>query len=302
VAVLCLWAAGFVAGFLLMLAIKYVVTGSPWLEIPDWRQANYIESTADLIANTRTNVGYLWEHFLAVLQTPLVAALLAVALATQLIGISWSYTAAAFVISAAIVLSHYVLTLPVGILIEMRTAIAMFVAILVFIFVTPRIAGRKRAILALCALGVFLQYWTINNDNITWFRTVTSTYYGELVRASPLPPAFYRGLVVIGSGAHDLEVKIDQAKNLHPRHAEGLSEASGPDWHGDWRWGAAAREAGFRHIVFCTSESDATCASVIGTFKSEPCETQKGAYCVRGVTSDNYLVISFNVNAMKLSQ
>jgi hypothetical protein len=105
------------------------------------------------------------------------------ALAVRLRRRSLPFMASALVISTAIVLAHYAITIPIGINIEWRTAIATFVGVLAFVFMSQHVDAAKRAVLALCALGVYLQYWAINSGNVNWFRTVTSTYYDQLVRA-----------------------------------------------------------------------------------------------------------------------
>lgn len=298
ISLLVFWAAGFLAGFVVIFLVEYVITGHAGLEIGAWRQPHYINSASDLAANIQSRAAFLWDHWKGVYQGPLIAACLMLALAVRVQRASLPFIFSALILATAIVLAHYAITLPIGINIEWRTAIATFVGVLAFVFVSQRVDAARRAVLALCALGVFLQYWTINKDNVSWFRTVTSTYYNELVRASPLPPAHYKGLIVEGLGARELEESIIDAHDLLPRYGEPLSVLTYDEMGGDWRWGAAAWEAGFPHVVFCPRVPAGFCAQLLNGFKEETCESQKGVYCVLGVTEEDYLVIRFNTGVM----
>ena len=298
IGLLIFWAAGFVAGFAVIFLLEYIITGHAGLEIGAWRHPHYINSAADLAANIQSRAAFLWDHWKGVYQGPLVAACLMLAVAVRVQRRSLPFMFSALLLSTAIVLAHYAITIPIGISIEWRTAIATFVGVLAFVFVSQRVDAARRAVLALCALGVFLQYWVINTGNVSWFRTVTSTYYDELVRASPLPPAHYKGLIVEGLGARELEESIIDAHELLPRYGEPLSVLTYDEMGGDWRWGAAAWEAGFRQVFFCPREPAGFCAQLLKGFKGDTCELQKGVYCVLGVTEEDYLVIRFNTDVM----
>jgi hypothetical protein len=297
--VLVWWAVGFIVGFGVVLCLKYLIFGTAWIDIGVWRKPHYVASTSDLYANVQS----LWyvfteRHLQAVFQNLGVVGLMVLALAVRFRTATLPYLAAALIISLAIVAAHYAITIPIGIRIEMRTIIATFVGVLAFVFLSQRLDSARRMVLALCALGVFLQYWVINYRNVDWFRTVSTTFYNELLRASPLPPPLYQGLIVEGLGARALEDRIRQSERLRPQYTEPLSVLIFSEMAGDWRWAAAAKEAGFRHVVFCESAADGRCASYLQSFTPEPCEAQKGLYCILGVTKDKYLVIRFNKRAV----
>jgi hypothetical protein len=297
--VLVWWAVGFVVGFAVVLCLKYLIFGAAWLDIGVWRYPRYVTSPADLYANVLSRWYIFSEHHLgAVFQNSGVVGLMVLALVVRFRTSAWPFLAAALIISLSVMAAHYAITIPIGIRIEMRTIIATFAGVLAFVFLSQRMDSARRMVLALCALGVFLQYWVINNRNVYWFRTVTTTYYNELLRASPLPPPLYQGLIIEGLGARALEDALRQAKRLRPQYSEPLSVLIFGEMSGDWRWGAAAKEAGFRHVVFCASDTDQKCAHYLQSFQPEPCETQKGMYCVLGVTKDKYLVIRFNKGAV----
>jgi len=296
--ILTLWAAGFIAGFLLLVAIEKFLTGVAWPQIADWRQPHYVRSVDDAIINIRSRLQFLGAHFQTVFQNVLVGAVIAGAALLRSTRSNWRYEAAAIVVSGAIVLAHYIITTPLGIVIEPRTIVATFVGILSFVFIAPGLGPIRTSLMSACALVVFLQYWTINNNNIIWYRTVTSSYTDELVRLSPLPPQFYGGLIVEGGDARSLEERIDLANRLKSRYAEILSEPMYPDWPGDRRWAVAAQVAGFRSIVFCPDKTKVICTKHLDAFQGNSCESQHGMYCVRGVTPNNFLVISFNVEAL----
>jgi hypothetical protein len=298
IGLLVCWATGFVAGFTVILLLEYLITGQAQVQIGEWRQPHYVHSAADLAANIQSRLTFLLSHWKGVYQGPLVLACLLLAVGVRAQRSSLPFMLTALLLSTAIVLAHYAITVPIGITIEWRTVIATFVGVLAFVFMSQRVDVAKRAVLAMCALGVYWQYWAINTGNVSWFRTVTSTYYNELLRASPLPPVHYKGLIVQGLGARDLEESIIEALDLEPRYSEPLSVLDYDEMGGDGRWGAAGWAAGFRHVVFCPREPAGFCAQLLGGFEGDQCERQKGVYCVRGVTDENYLVIQFNTEAM----
>jgi hypothetical protein len=280
------WTLGFIAGYGVSLFLVYLSTDNLGFEIAAWRQPKYVTGLDSLMQNIISTSIRFTEQFYSVFQTKLAYFIIAISILAHILQNNRQYSIAAIILSGSMALALYVITLPIGIEIPPRSTIALFVGVLTFLFLIPNMNAKLKILFSVAALFLFYSYCQVNYRNVDWYRTVTQTYHDELVRAAPLPPHRYEGLIVVWRSLDDIERAIRSEYRLTPRYMENLSEPN--------RVGPAALEAGFGKFLVCPGRKRWFCKRQLESIKDRSCGSNTGLFCVRGVTKGNYLVLDLN--------
>jgi len=282
------WALGFIFGYLVASTIIYFLTGQYGIEIDAWRSPHYIHNIHDLISNSHRSLLSLTTHTREILSgywrpVAFVAALL--------VGLAGSYrhqSVPLILLSVAIVVSHYVITLPVGIDIHERTVIANWVGIFCCALLIPSIERWQQILVLPIITLLTVSFYLHNHRSLQWYTTVTNTYYDELLAASPLPPHQYSGVIMLGND--DGITKVN--RGLESKHQ--LKKGAQEHLDNNYRWMPAAHEAGFRDVILCVNKQSSGCDRQISRSIEPPTSGKSGLYRVIGESNDGYLIITFN--------
>lgn len=175
--ILLWWIGGFIFGYLIANAIVFLKFGS-FIEIANWRRPKSIHSFADLISNAGMTYHYLKSHFLALLRiTGNYFAILIVVF--YFFGDDVKTKTSNSLIWLASALAVYVTTIPYGIIISVRTATFMVVAIMCGIFIKNNYRPLQKVIgliLLACLAIVFSWYFS---RSLTWFASTTNAIKHE---------------------------------------------------------------------------------------------------------------------------
>lgn len=306
--VLCPWVGGFLLGQGVMLAIVYGYTlhvlgsGQVGLDIADWRQPSPGVTYDALIENAARAAGALLVHlriYTAYHLDVTFAALAALAgLALVLSGPVRDIPAKA--LACAVVLSLYLSIVPIFIVVSTRMAVASAVgaAALCFLPPSPRRAVYATQIALLCSLIVLWGATSINT--MLWRVGVTEAYRMDLLRASPLPPDAYEGVIIVGlrdsirattrriqrerglpswPWAHRLDMRLEM-----PGVGDGM------------RWPAVAAAAGFNRARYCEAwDSHPVCKEAQRLAAPDEIHTTgENLYRVLGMAGGGWLVLRLN--------
>ena len=201
--VFCPWVGGFLLGQGVMLAIVYGSTLLVWgsgqigLDIDDWRRPSPAVTYDALIENVARAAGALLEHLRIYTAYRLDVAFAALAgVALVLSGAVRDIPAKA--LACAVVLSLYCAIIPIGMGTAVRTGVASAVGAAALCFLPP---SSRRAVYAaqVALLCGFIVLWGATSINtMLWRVGVTEAYRMDLLRASPLPPDAYEGVIIVG--------------------------------------------------------------------------------------------------------
>ena len=286
------WAFGFIFGYLVASAMIYILSGQHGMIIDEWRNPHYIKNIHDLIHNTHISLSSLATHTSEILSGYWRPVALITAL---LVGLSGKYRhqhIPMILLSTAIVASHYVITLPVGIAIMERTVIANWVGVLAIALLIPSVEKWQQLLVLPIIALLTASFYYHNHRSLQWYSVITNRYYDDLLIASPRPPHHYSGLILQGSDNNIVRTTQILGSKLHLRKGaqEGLDNG--------FRWKPVAYEAGFRNVRFCDHEQGISCEQLIG-HHTEPDNTiSSGLYIVTGTTDDGYLLISINPDSL----
>ena len=241
------WCAGYVAGFAVAEAAVFTASLS-FIEIAPWRRPHPVRSLADLCWNAQQMAGYFTAHVQTLLLRGWTQFALGAGLGVALCGSRRRPAAAARLCAAlaAVILSVYVQTLPIGIKVALRTAFPLYIgAVSVFI-----LAGRTRAKTAAVVLLCLLAFGLFQDDVKTaeYYYTVTSTFRNEF-RALCGDPPQYSGVRFIAT-EYDMKrcVSVIVRRNhLENRLTEGFGSAI--------RWVPVAQSCGIRDVTFTESSA-----------------------------------------------
>lgn len=285
------WVLGFVIGFVFSLFMIYLLTDQVGIQIADWRKANYVRDIQDLFENTVKSFNYLnrslTELFNGIWRNMFIFGAFLIGLyATK----KQEYLPAA-ILAVCIILAHFVITTLSGIAFSFRSAFSVWIGVLAVCFFHPNVRQWQYLLMLPIIFFVMLTFQRVNHETLKYYASITNTYYNELLRATPLSPRLYEGLIFLSSSE---EVKVMNnflSTTLHLKRGaiETLDE--------DARWAPIAFEAGFKQVMFCKTwhKSFAACKSLyeIGELCRPNDIDGSGLYRIHGV-HNGFLIISLN--------
>jgi hypothetical protein len=286
------WALGFIVGYLSSnLAVYILSDGETIIKIAEWRQPNYINSFQDFIENVTSRAIYLYANMSEMFSGIWRQMLLAIALLLGVFGVSKTQYLPMVLLSLGIIVVHYVVTIPVGIVIQFRTCVSVWLGVIALLLFYPQIKKWQYN----CALPVILfltlSFYAVNHQMLKWYSSITNTYYDELIRSIPLSAELYNGVAFLSS-SEEMEkttAKLGYRLNVKQGSMENLSK--------DYRWQPIGFEAGFKRVFFCAGshKSSNICKQIANDTKvglPSPSETN-GLYRIHG-EKNGYLVVSLN--------
>ena len=292
------WAGGFVVGQLVMVGVVYCYTtyttgeGQIGLEIPEWRRAGL---QSGLGSNIVRSMERLIDHLdILTFKSLGVVAVSAAALA---VGFSSGFRhLPARLLFLGIILAHYVIIIPVGIHFPLRTAVPTAIGFAALLFLTPQ-AGRLKLALQSVLLLCLSVAWSIQSVNaLRWDTDLAGIYYEMLLRVTPMPPEFYRGVALlndspsVSAASASVRQRLDlPEKLLGSRHQPVIKINRGD------MWAPVAREAGFKEVRLCGEtfyhKESPLCREIALRFPRPAENTGSGLYEVVG-EQDGFLVLS----------
>ena len=285
------WAIGFIVGYAFTLLVIYISSGHVGIEIAGWRRPNYVENFEDVMVNTAKSFGYMQSHIAELFSSVERSIMMAAALAIGYMGTKKERYIPMVILSLAVAIVHYIITIPVGIIIQFRTATSAWLGVLMIFFFYPAIKKWQYYFLMPIVLFMTSSLYAVNHQSLRWYSSITNIYYNELLRATPLPPELYNGVIFLGSNAEMKEVNSIISSRLQ------LNRGEMETLNADRRWVPVGYEAGFKHVLLCDTlhKRNPTCKKLLQESKDEPLLNKKisGFYQILG-QRDGYLIISLN--------
>lgn len=246
------WAIGFIVGSVVTELIIYLWFGH-FVKLQSWRNPHYIHSLYDIMNNIQLSFKALPHHIQNIFSNIWMVVTGTIGLIISLWSRRKDLIFLPLLIFCAIILVHYIVIIPVGINISLRTIVATWIGIFAIIFFIPLIEQWK--VFLLTPIIIFFTYnlYLRNHTNLQWYGTVTNTYYNMLQKVSPMAPKLYKGVVLFASNKEIQKINkyISKEYGLHKdSYIEGLGSFM--------RWAAIAKEAGFKHIVKCDKTKNST--------------------------------------------
>jgi hypothetical protein len=125
-----------------------------------------------------------------------------------------------------------------------------------------------------------------NRESLHWYNVVTRTWQQELLRATPLPPADYDGVVFLSDDdtvARAASLVAAQSKVQKYHGMEGL--------HHKHRWMPVARASGFKKVWLCAERYFPVCETETSVL---PAGGENRLYNVWSDAEHKLLVVEFN--------
>jgi hypothetical protein len=218
------WLAGFFVGFFVSNMAVFWVTGN-FIKIGTWRHPNPIQSVGDFLHNLSTIINSLKDHAKFIIkQNTFSFNLLLFAVFLFSVRIRSLF----FILTCLIVcLSVYASTIPVGIIIEERTALPLWIGSITVIYLRKNIKKYEIIILTTLALITTSNFSYTNNDILNWYKTLTKTYYDMLKDNINIPPSEVKKVTLLFTKEDFSLITKDIENNLglkKPRGIEGLGE------------------------------------------------------------------------------
>ncbi len=294
------WGFGFIVGYLIMKAAIFVFSynafgeGTTAINIAAWREPNPVTDLADIIQNTLKSLIALKLHLQIFFQNPWTILGVIAAVILKFSGADNWRNPAVWLVGLSMLLVHYVIVIPIGINIALRTVIATWVGLYVVLFLfTPASRKIKLGLMSLM-LAVSLASYQDARSVLNSRHTISSIYYSDLLNSIPSEYQTYNKVIFLSNQDtySKLNVKI---ANHHKLNKERMVWTDGL-----FGWSPMAFEAGFEEVILCDYKFryDDICVEVQKIYPTNSANSNiKGTTIVEGIYQGN-LVVRLNPNAV----
>ena len=236
------WALFFVAGYVCMLVITWLIGGHWGLLIADWRHPHYVHCLHDILINVKTVWHSLKDNLRLAGPLSMVLCLAGVCLLScvkdVLTGRKGRKVQGLFILCAlcAVAAAGYVQSVPFGLGVADRTAVGLYAALFVLALF---LCTRCRTIGLAFILAIALNEYGMNVDSIRYYTGLTNTWL-KSVQSMNVNPAAARGVHICSDKAQvrAAEEKLVRSLDLHNYSQEWFADA--------WRQRSVFQAAGFR--------------------------------------------------------
>ena len=257
------WIGGYIVGCFVMLFVVYVYTfvntgdGQIGLQIQEWRKSEY--DYQNLKAAISRSAEYLVFHLGAfTLYNKGIMVIAAIAFVFSLLGESRHLPVK--LLLAGIVLSHYILIIPVGVIFHYRTAIPAAIGFAALLFLASP-TGRLKEILHITLLLCMSAAWSFQTiKNLRFETSIPEIFFSELLRLTPKSPKYYNGVALL-NGSQSIKkttltimdhLELLPSKDMVPPHRQqGRFTGIRMKMHVSSFFQPVAYEAGFKYVQLC---------------------------------------------------
>ncbi len=249
------WAGGAFLGWGVNMAIIYLFTlidsgeGQIGLDIAEWRKVAGTESGEwDVTAwgiTALTSIETLYHHVNALLTSNIwlifatLGALMPVIFTDRR---HWP----AKILFATILLAPYIAVIPIGVVIQLRSAVPMAIGVAALLFLSQVSKSRWKGISMRVTLLLFSFGWALQTiDDKLYNAAVSDAWVDGLVRVAPMDPSLYKGVVLLNTTPSMIRAatrSIEEKLNL-ARGGSHIYDGLG--------WASTALAAGFGDAVMC---------------------------------------------------
>ncbi len=192
------WAIGFVVGYIITQIIVYI-NFNHFMTIEGWRSPHYIHSFYDLSVNILHSINLLERNIKSIFLNKWIVLLYMLSLIVAIIQRRIDLVFIPLVLFMLIILIHYIVILPIGIVVSPRTVVATWVGVFAIVFFIPDIRNWQMYILVPLILFFASRLYLDNHNNMKWYKNVTNTHYDKLLTEIPKSPSEYKGIILLAS-------------------------------------------------------------------------------------------------------
>jgi hypothetical protein len=287
----CLWASGFLLGYLVAATLNIFLVGEFGIRLAAWREPNFVTDFASFFENIASRLAYIVKFFADAFPNPYLDAaiilLFAFSLYCMLAERPRREAVLSIIFCTLIILAQYAMTVPSGIVIENRSLHQVFAGV-VFLIVSVSIHRWQNLVVIGSFSLIGLAMWAEGYDAMAWYSEKTQIIYRDLAEAAPGPPAGYARLLVDSRGFPEYWANVERSSR-NSRMSPFLESPASPS-----RWVRAATEMGFLDAVMCpTLVGDPLtplCTNVLAQFASDQCLNRQPRICVLGETGGTLVI------------
>lgn len=237
------WIGSFVVAYLATQLIIYCFTGNA-MQIAGWRNPHYVVDVASLIDNlvrVASSLAAHWSKAQEFLRRDVVAVLALIAFTVAIIKKQYMTLIIAMVSGLGI----YVSVVPVGIYIQERTTLCVFIALFAAFFVYSY--QSRRALLAMMVIMFLLaiRLAATSYEGISWYKTYTDILLRQFAKAIPYQPEEVERVFVAVEWAEVQSVFRAVEARIKPKNL--LSEGMAPPLN----WISTLKYMGYNNIRIC---------------------------------------------------
>ncbi|MGR9107139.1 MAG: hypothetical protein ACU843_09445 [Gammaproteobacteria bacterium] len=281
------WSTSFVIGHIVAQLLTFLHFGR-FIELAAWRRPTPATDLESFLNNASRSLASFKLYLRMVYSDgawaiPIAAVLLLIVALWNSNGGARRNFFIVFIFGVAMMIAHFVIVLPSGIVIQTRTLHPFFIANLLLWFSMYML--WRSWLMPTVALVFFVVPSFINaHKEMSYFSYVSSAIREVIDRELTSPGYLFRSVVVDGRNWKNFFQQIHSTAPKRGKGFESLSEV--------WRGASAFRELGFRRIIICDRGSrDRFCLDNSHVLDFGSCQNKTSLLCAIAVTEGGDLLV-----------
>lgn len=281
-----IWIVSFLVGYAITNGIVHHLTGG-FIQISSWREPHYIKTSQDFFINLKhvneNLINHLKKYRDVVTPGIFNAALIYLLFRCRSLN-AWL----AVILGLVCALSIYVTAIPLGIIVQERTSLILWVAVLCTLFCQHSSSKGYRTLGFYLMLLFGVKMSIVSYSSISSYSNVTASLVNQIKLAIPYPiEEVDRVYIVVTIEEAEATFKeLQHNIDYHNHFSEGISAPLA--------WVSALKYVGYKNIVLCVNEETGWCAEATAYHKKNPWTHNENGHLFRSYRLDNDVVFTIN--------
>lgn len=284
--IIAIWIVSFVFAYFFTNLLVWMMTGDA-VQIADWRNPTPARDIEGLLENISRIAGSANSHFhgaASFLREEIIASL-------ALIGIVTAFVKRQFpsvLIGVICGLAVYVTVIPVGIYVQSRTLLVVYIAFLAAFLLRDYQTRRSVIITMVIVFVLSVRMAAASYESVLWYKTMTNILVNHLSTAIKHKPEEVDRLFIMVEIPESAQLfqRIEKNIDLENRFSEGFSH---PQY-----WVPALKSMGYKQFRVCADLSGWDCSDAMGTYEQRQAMKSDSGIFISSRLNNQDLVIMLN--------
>lgn len=284
--IIAIWIASFVFAYLFTNFIVWLMTGHG-VQIAEWRNpspVNSIDSLLENIDRVSASAAGNFREATSFLREEVLIALAVLGVTTAI----FKKQSVVFLVGLICGLAVYVTVIPVGIYVQSRTLLALYIAFLAALLLRDYQKRRSVLIVMVVVFVLSVRMATASYETVSWYKTMTNILVSHLSSSIDYAPEEVDRVFIVVETSESAHVfhRIEKNIALKNRFSEGFSH---PQY-----WVPALKNMGYKHFRVCADLTGWDCEQAMEVYEQRRSLQRDAGIFISARLNSQDLVIMLN--------
>lgn len=281
---LIVWVLSFVIAYVVTNCLVYALTGN-FVQLADWRNPHYLHDFDDLLLNLE-NIQRAISSQLGKMESFLKKGVLVVLFLISFAISLWRRQYWLPILAIVCSLGVYVSTLPVGIYIQDRTTLTVYIGLFVAVFLAPYTSRRVLLVIMVIMFILAVRMAKVGHEGISWYKNHTDILTVQIKSVIAAPAEEVGRVFVVADMAESRKMFSMLERNMGKKnlYSEGFAH---PQY-----WVPILKELGYKQFRVCVNLQGWNCDQITSIYhEREQFQRDQGLFISRRLLNGDVVLM-----------